>query len=490
MRVLGLGDNVMDAYYGPAVFYPGGNAYNVSVNAKRLEADSAYLGWFSDDEYGVFLKKYLADMHVDVSRCRTRKATTAKVCVEQVENGERHYLRNEIQANCVEAIQLSISDAEYINQFDAVITSCNSKLSTQLPLIRNHHGVLVFDFGEKGKYRTREYIAQVDDFVDLMLFSMPGVSRICIEEYVESLGVSKCILVTRGSESSLFFLGEKCIEFSGKKCKPVDTMGAGDAYITAFVIAMLKHGWNRLNMPKEDEISLSMQAASEYASRIVMEPGGFNHPYTGRKAIIFDMDGVLVDSETACAKMYDSFLKDMGKQLDDDSRDRMYGCSSEMEDMILAKCLGCSIDTARELKQEYTKENMYNYADIVFHGTGETLSWLKQKGYLVGLASSSPRRHVEMMLAQCGFSEMFDAVVTADEIKEAKPSPEIYCSVLNALGIHPEEALVIEDSKYGITAANRAGIPVIQRLNQNQPVLSDMIIGTISSITELKSIIV
>ena len=63
MRVLGLGDNVMDAYYGPAVFYPGGNAYNVSVNAKRLEADSAYLGWFSDDEYGVFLKKYLADMH-------------------------------------------------------------------------------------------------------------------------------------------------------------------------------------------------------------------------------------------------------------------------------------------------------------------------------------------------------------------------------------------------------------------------------------------
>lgn len=91
----------------------------------------------------------------------------------------------------------------------------------------------------------------------------------------------------------------------------------------------------------------------------------------------------------------------------------------------------------------------------------QLLVFLKEKGYQVGLASSSKRNKIEKMLSQTGFARYFDAVLSGELVAESKPNPEIYNRLAELLNVSKDRCLVIEDSFYGIRAGINAGMKTL-----------------------------
>ena len=151
---------------------------------------------------------------------------------------------------------------EYIHTFDVVFTNCNAKLEDQLYLLKDISGIVSYDFGEKEKYRQETYFQKVIPYIDLVQFSMNHLSIQDIKEKINSYSIHKPILITRGNEIPLFFTGNEWIEGVKHQIKAKDTMGAGDAYITAFVYSLVNQGWKKKQTIKKEWIEKAMNNAS------------------------------------------------------------------------------------------------------------------------------------------------------------------------------------------------------------------------------------
>lgn len=185
------------------------------------------------------------------------------------------------------------------------------------------------------------------------------------------------------------------------------------------------------------------------------------------KAVIFDMDGVLVDSERAYRSCVAAYFENLGNPLGSEELDAMAGASVTKSNELLSewwmratgeKRFGGDID--REI---YESSGQIDYAAIMFGDVPPTLSALKNRGYRLAIASSSPRDVIGHVLDVCGIGSCFELIVSGTDFEESKPNPAIYLYTLDALGLGADECRVVEDSDYGITAATRAGISVIAR---------------------------
>ncbi len=179
------------------------------------------------------------------------------------------------------------------------------------------------------------------------------------------------------------------------------------------------------------------------------------------KAIIFDMDGVIVDTKMlhflawekfwgkkGIKHTFDDFMKNFGK----DNKvifSEMYNGISEEEIEVLS----------RE-KESYYKEFAKGKIKPS-PGAVELIRNLRRNNYPIALATSSPRHAVEFVIGQIKLEKYFDAIVTSSEVKFGKPEPEIFLKAAEKLAVKPEECVVIEDSLHGIEAARRAGMKCI-----------------------------
>lgn len=180
-------------------------------------------------------------------------------------------------------------------------------------------------------------------------------------------------------------------------------------------------------------------------------------------AVIFDMDGVIFDSETICRYSW--------RQLADEYH------LNHIEDNFL-KCTGTNkLETRRIMLQEYGEDFPYDEftekASAIFHqyvaehglplkkGVMELLQSLRHQKIGIGLASSTRLAVVEAELKEAGIYEYFDAVIGGDLLKKSKPEPDIYLMACEALDVFPEQAYAIEDSYNGIRSAYRAGMKPI-----------------------------
>ncbi|MCD7839168.1 MAG: PfkB family carbohydrate kinase, partial [Erysipelotrichaceae bacterium] len=125
MKILGLGDNVFDVYQNIGISYPGGNAVNVAVNAAKLGVEASYLGNIADDDLGYYMQYVLKSENVDISHCSIIVNSSTKQCIENIIDGERQFLYNDLGYNYCGEYQIP-DDLEYINSFDAILTSCNA----------------------------------------------------------------------------------------------------------------------------------------------------------------------------------------------------------------------------------------------------------------------------------------------------------------------------------------------------------------------------
>lgn len=180
------------------------------------------------------------------------------------------------------------------------------------------------------------------------------------------------------------------------------------------------------------------------------------------KAIIFDMDGVLIDTEPVYLERYKKLFQKNNQPVDDDFLKSTAGLSGKQRWKMIQEVWNEKI-TVAELRELYHKAydaTPIQFEQVVFPQVHEVLKELKNRGYRLALASSSTRNIIDTVLMTIGLQEYFEVVISGNQFKESKPNPEIYVKVLDELHLNAAECLVVEDSTYGICAAKNAGIKV------------------------------
>lgn len=181
------------------------------------------------------------------------------------------------------------------------------------------------------------------------------------------------------------------------------------------------------------------------------------------KAIIFDMDGVLVDSEPLSIQVGIDFFASKGVKVNEEDFAPFLGGGEKLFFFGPAK--------KHDLELDYAEVNKYfneHYAallkkvDIVFDNAQNLLKELKGYGFKVAIASSATEEKVRLHIKALGVSEsFFDALTTVKDVEKNKPDPEIYLKTAQKLGLKPEECLVFEDSVNGVKSAKNAGMTVV-----------------------------
>jgi beta-phosphoglucomutase family hydrolase len=184
------------------------------------------------------------------------------------------------------------------------------------------------------------------------------------------------------------------------------------------------------------------------------------------KAVIFDMDGVLVDSELFSFKAYERCLSRYGITLDHEDRMKATGSTLSEDIDTLSKKYNIQID-----KRQCEKEKEETYRKIakgnlrLFGGVKEFIALLRKNNIRIAVASSGVRDKVLFNLHEAGLDNVFDTVLTADDISHSKPHPEIFLKAAEKLKVEPSDCVVVEDSVLGVEAAKNAGMLCIAVTN-------------------------
>lgn len=178
------------------------------------------------------------------------------------------------------------------------------------------------------------------------------------------------------------------------------------------------------------------------------------------KAVVFDMDGVLFDTERLCQESWIVVAEEDGLPGMEEIFPQCIGLNANDSRRIVLGAYGEDFDY--EGFRQRASDWFWNYIEEhglpLMPGVREILVWLKENGWTVGLASSTRRSTVLKHLEQAGIGGYFAAVVTGDMVEHSKPRPDIYLMACRELGVEPEQAYAIEDSPNGIRSAHAAGM--------------------------------
>ena len=181
------------------------------------------------------------------------------------------------------------------------------------------------------------------------------------------------------------------------------------------------------------------------------------------KAVVFDMDGLMFDTERVAILAWDYAGEKMGLGKTGYMVYKTLGMNVKLSGEVWVKEFGGRYN--EEDLWKYTREfnnDFYSKNKVpVKKGLYVLLDYLKNNGYKLAVASSTSKRGVERNLKDAGVFECFDAVICGDMVTKSKPEPEIYLKACEALGVEPGEALALEDSRNGLLSAHRAGMRVI-----------------------------
>jgi len=187
------------------------------------------------------------------------------------------------------------------------------------------------------------------------------------------------------------------------------------------------------------------------------------------RGIVFDMDGLLVDSEGDWDLVRRQFIAEHGGTLTDDNARAMLGMNTAQwsaylqEQFALPHPAAAIGATVIERRMERYREHM-----VVMPGAIEAVRTLAAR-YPLAIASSSPAVLIGFVIAQLGLDQYFHATASSDEVRQGKPAPDVYLLACERLGVPPAEATGFEDSGNGILAAKNAGLRVIAVPNADFP---------------------
>ena len=181
------------------------------------------------------------------------------------------------------------------------------------------------------------------------------------------------------------------------------------------------------------------------------------------EAVIFDLDGLLADTEIISLKVYQELLRDFGIPFTEETYSRDYSGHREEENVqrfLDTYDLPWNFDQTLDKVYELEAQILAKGVNLK-KGAKNLLTYLQKEGVPIALATSSVESRARMILDSNGILSLFDHLVFAKDVKRSKPYPDIFLKAWSDLNVLPENCLVLEDSEAGIEAASRAGIPVI-----------------------------
>ena len=202
------------------------------------------------------------------------------------------------------------------------------------------------------------------------------------------------------------------------------------------------------------------------------------------KAVVFDLDGVLLESEQVWNEAKRELVEERGGRWSEGAPRDMMGMSSPEWSAYLRDELGVDMDTAA------ISDDVVARLEAIYR---ERLPWIEgareavertAAALPIGLASSSNREIIDLFLDLSGLRELFDVTVSSEEVERGKPAPDVYLEAVRQLGVRPEDSVAVEDSENGIKAAKAAGMRVIALPNPEYPPgpdaldLADAVIGS------------
>lgn len=191
------------------------------------------------------------------------------------------------------------------------------------------------------------------------------------------------------------------------------------------------------------------------------------------KAVIFDMDGVLIDAKDWHYEALNRALNHFGFNISRyDHLVTFDGLPTRKKLKMLSREHGLPVSLhgfLNDLKQIYTTEVVHARCKPLFQHE-YALSNLKSMGYKMAVASNSVRNSIELMMHKSNLAQYLEGIVSNQDVKHGKPDPEIYVKAMAMLGVKPEETLVLEDNEHGIASARAAGTHL-------------MIIGEVTDVT-------
>jgi beta-phosphoglucomutase family hydrolase len=185
-----------------------------------------------------------------------------------------------------------------------------------------------------------------------------------------------------------------------------------------------------------------------------------------KKAVIFDMDGVIVESEDAHIKAEKQIMLKRGIKISSDELHEYTGSTAHFMFTQLREKheLKDSVEALETEKEELLLKLIQNDANPV-KGVITLIKRLKLKRVKLAVASGSSRQIINYLLKKLEIAAMFDAIVGAEDVQQSKPAPDIFLAAAKRLSVEPEECVVIEDAYLGVRAAKKAGMKCVAYKN-------------------------
>ena len=190
-------------------------------------------------------------------------------------------------------------------------------------------------------------------------------------------------------------------------------------------------------------------------------------------AVIFDLDGVLLDSEQRWNEAKEALVRESGGRWREEAPVAMMGMSSPEWSRYLREDLGVPL-SQEEINRDIVRrmEDRFRDALPLLPGAGDTVRALAAR-WPLGLASSSNRELIDLFLEAAGFGDAFRVTVSSEEVARGKPAPDVYLEAASQLGVDAARCVAIEDSSNGIRAGAAAGMTVIAAPNPHYPPAED-----------------
>ena len=184
------------------------------------------------------------------------------------------------------------------------------------------------------------------------------------------------------------------------------------------------------------------------------------------KALLFDFDGLILDTETTEFRVWQSIYREYGQEMLPETWGQViggYGISNFDGAVHLAELVGNGMDVQKLNARYRSESDALIAAQPILPGVVDYLDEARRLDLRLAVASSSPHNWVDTHLARLGLADRFDAIVCGDDVPpgRTKPHPDLFLKALDAVNVKADEAIVFEDSPNGVKAARTAGIFVV-----------------------------
>lgn len=208
------------------------------------------------------------------------------------------------------------------------------------------------------------------------------------------------------------------------------------------------------------------------------------------KAVIFDMDGVLIHTEEYLIRYWCQAAQEAGYPFTREHGLLLRSLAGEYAEPLLKEIFGEKFDyqKVRNRRKALMQAHLEKYGVEKKPGVEELLDYLHQARIQTAVATATDRSRASAYLQEIGIYDRFDRIICATEVPHGKPQPDVYLYACKELGLAPEECIAVEDAPNGILAAYRAGVPVIMVPDQSEPdaELEKLLFDRAESLLDLK----